>query len=240
MIWGNGACSSNGTYFRRSLFELASHGVRLPSPQARTREITKLTGRPEKQFFAIANGAPTGGGGQTTSALQKASLKWISENAGKGKYANVDGTRIAVAGQSCGGLETYDVWSDPAVSVVGIFNSGEFGTSVKSTKITKPVFFFLGGSTDIAYANGERDYKNLPKETPKWKGNLPVGHMATWSTKNGGKFGIAEWKWLDWTLKGNKESGEFFTGKGAEADGWSVEKANMDKFTPKAPYGGAE
>lgn len=27
LIWGNGACSSNGTYFRRSLFEVASHGV---------------------------------------------------------------------------------------------------------------------------------------------------------------------------------------------------------------------
>lgn len=31
LIWGNGACSSNGTYFRRSLFEVASHGVYLPS-----------------------------------------------------------------------------------------------------------------------------------------------------------------------------------------------------------------
>lgn len=60
------------------------------------------------------------------------------------------------------------------------------------------------------------------------------------STTNGGKFGVAEWKWLDWTLKGNKASGEFFTGNGAKADGWSVEQANMDKFTPKPPYGGAE
>ena len=126
----------------------------------------------------IANGAPTGGGGQTTSALQKASLAWIAENAGKGKFANVDGSRIAVAGQSCGGLETYDVATDPRVSVVGIFNSGEFGTSAKSTKVTKPIFYFLGGSSDIAYANGERDYKNLPASTPKWKGNLPVSKRA--------------------------------------------------------------
>jgi hypothetical protein len=63
---------------------------------------------------------------------------------------------------------------DPRVTVIGIFNSGEFTTSVKSTKVTKPIFYFLGGSTDIAYANGERDYKNLPATTPKWKGNLPV------------------------------------------------------------------
>jgi hypothetical protein len=101
-------------------------------------------------------------------------LAWVTENAGKGKFTNVDGSRIAVAGQSCGGLETYDVATDPSVSVVGIFNSGEFGSSSKSTKVTKPIFYFLGGSSDIAYANGERDYKNLPAGTPKWKGNLPV------------------------------------------------------------------
>jgi hypothetical protein len=26
LIWSNGGCSSNGTYFRRSLWEVASHG----------------------------------------------------------------------------------------------------------------------------------------------------------------------------------------------------------------------
>jgi hypothetical protein len=157
-------------------------------------------------------------------------------------------------------LETYDVATDPRVSVVGIFNSGEFGTSAKSTKVTKPIFYFLGGSSDIAYANGERDYKNLPATTPKWKGNLPVrpscflpsciiylpclekltiqqvGHMATWSQTNSGKFGKAEWLWLDWTLKGNAASGQFFTAKGAEADGWQVEQKNMEKFVPPPPY----
>ncbi|KAF2395894.1 hypothetical protein EJ06DRAFT_517336 [Trichodelitschia bisporula] len=159
LIWGNGACSSNGTYFRRSLFQVASNG-----------------------FFVIANGAPTGGKGQTTSKMQIDSLNWIKANAGKGKFAAVDGTRIAAAGQSCGGLETYEAAISPQgqaqISVVGIFNSGEFGSSVKSKKVTQPIFYFLGGSSDIAYANGERDYKNLAASHPKWKGNLPVGHMV--------------------------------------------------------------
>jgi hypothetical protein len=76
-------------------------------------------------------------------------------------------------------LETYDVALDPRVSVIGIFNSGEFTTSVKSTKITKPIFYFLGGPSDMAQPNGERDYKNLPASTPKWKGNLPVRYKIT-------------------------------------------------------------
>jgi hypothetical protein len=40
--------------------------------------------------------------------MQKDSLAWIDANAGKGKFANVDGKRIAAAGQSCGGYgQTY-------------------------------------------------------------------------------------------------------------------------------------
>jgi acetyl esterase/lipase len=40
------------------------------------------------------------------AALQKEALNWVEKNAGQGKYANVDKSRIAVAGQSCGGLES--------------------------------------------------------------------------------------------------------------------------------------
>lgn len=41
LIWGNGACSSNGTYFRRSLFEVASHGVCLPPPRTPNKDPTR-------------------------------------------------------------------------------------------------------------------------------------------------------------------------------------------------------
>jgi hypothetical protein len=133
MVWGNGACSSNGTFFRRSLFEVASHG-----------------------FFVIANGPPTGGAGQTKYTMQMEALSWIERNAGKGQFAHIDGTRVAAAGQSCGGLETYEaaVKAGPQkVHVVGIFNSGEFGTSKTSLQVKQPIFYFLGGSSDIAYQN---------------------------------------------------------------------------------------
>jgi hypothetical protein len=63
--------------------------------------------------------------------------------------------------------------------------------------------------------------------------------MATWSETNGGKFGKAEWMWLDWVLRGNAKSGEFFTGNGAKADGWSVEKANLERIKVFPPYSGS-
>jgi hypothetical protein len=124
----------------------------------------------------------------------------------------------------------------PAIKTIGIFNSGQFSKSPIVTSMKHPIFYFLGGSSDIAYKNGERDYTELPKDTPVWKGNLPVGHMATYTQPKGGKFGTAMWKWLDWTLAGNPSSGAFFTGDGAKSDGWTTESRNLNKINV-APIG---
>lgn len=38
--------------------------------------------------------------------LQNEAFEWIVKNAGQGKYAKVDKNHVAIAGQSCGGLES--------------------------------------------------------------------------------------------------------------------------------------
>jgi dienelactone hydrolase len=81
-------------------------------------------------------------------------LDWVAKNAGKGQYAHINGSRITTAGQSCGGLETYNVAvkaGPQKVQAVGIFNNGEFGTSSTSKMVKQPIFYFLGGPSDIAY-----------------------------------------------------------------------------------------
>jgi hypothetical protein len=129
----------------------------------------------------------------------------------------------------------YNAAKNPLVKGVGIFNSGMFSTSPIVKNLTKPVFYFIGGQSDIAYQNAERDFGDLPKETPTWKGNLNVGHYpATWTQPKGGKFGTAMWKWLDWTLRGNASSAAFFTGDGpgsAKEDGWAVERRALEKIS---------
>lgn len=134
LLWGNGGCADDGTGFQAFLGEVASYG-----------------------FFVIADGLINGTESKTTtSALIKASLEWVATNGGNRTYAHVDNTKIAVAGQSCGGLEAYDLRADPRVFTIGIFNSGEFAAADSRTvagNITKPIFYFLGGSSDIAYAN---------------------------------------------------------------------------------------
>lgn len=57
---------------------------------------------------------------------------------------------------SCGGIEAYAQAFDPRVTAIGIYNSGQYdagGTQATVPRITKPIFFFMGGPSDIAYEN---------------------------------------------------------------------------------------
>jgi dienelactone hydrolase len=85
---------------------------------------------------------------------------------GTGVYAQADITKIAAAGQSCGGLEALDMKDDPRVSHIGVFNSGYLQNAERAATIKKPTFYFLGGSSDIAYANVSRV---LP-----WRGGMAL------------------------------------------------------------------
>jgi len=257
LVWGSGGCMRDGgSQHGPALREAAAHGVMIISmgnlgkgkmggfggmgKMGGKGGLGKMGGKGKGGGLArrqLGKGKGAMGGMGSDTRLHDEAFKWIEQNAGKGKYANVDKSRVAVAGQSCGGVESYNVAKNPLVKVIGIFNSGMFATSPLVTNLRKPVFYFLGGSSDIAYKNGERDFKELPKTTPTWKGNLPVGHMATYMQAKGGKFGTAMWKWLDWTLRGNSNSSTFFTGDGpgsAKADGWSVERRALNgiKVTP--------
>lgn len=215
LIWGQGACSFNANTFDAFLKEVASHGI-----------------------FILSNGLPNGpenpnGLAQTSNpdpSLHLAGLDWVTAHAGKGEFAQVDGSRVAVAGMSCGGIQSYAVQHDPRVTAIGIFNSGIKNQTEEALSladgIRKPIFWFLGGPTDVAYPNGERDYTRVPKGTPKWKGNLPVGHGGDYGKKDGGKFAAAACRWLRWVLRGEGEDVRgYFEGTGngtARGDGWDV------------------
>jgi hypothetical protein len=99
----------------------------------------------------------------------------------------------------------------------------------------RSAIFSFHNQDRLTLIQGEKDYKALPPSTPRWKGNLPVGHFATWSQPNSGKFGRAEYLWLDWMLRGNETSSNFFLKGGAKAEGWDVVSAGMDKIPPVTP-----
>ncbi|KAL2165109.1 hypothetical protein VTH06DRAFT_405 [Thermothelomyces fergusii] len=206
LLWGNGGCSADATGQAPFLTELASHGV-----------------------LVIASGTP-GGGGSTTSDVMRQSINFITSNAGRGEWANIDASRITAAGWSCGGLEAYDQIWDDRVQSIGIWSSGLLSNYTAANNFRKPVFFFLGGPSDIAYGNGERDYYAMPAGVPKWKGNLNVGHGGTYTEPNGGKFGKIGAYWVKWILRGDTSAASYLTENGARNDGWAVESAYLENL----------
>jgi len=207
IVWGNGACAGNGAWFSKFLNEIASHG-----------------------FFIIANGAPGGTAGTKANDLPDA-IDWVHKHAGQGDYKAVDKSRIAAAGQSCGGIQAFSASLDKRVTLTGIFNSGliNAGNTKKFAELHAPVGFFLGGPDDIAYANGERDYKNMPEHIPTIKANLPVGHMATYGDTHGGKFGQAAVLFFKWQMKGDQDAGQAFLNPKSgplTKKGWDVVSKN--------------
>jgi dienelactone hydrolase len=84
------------------------------------------------------------------------SINWAFAGAAGGKYGIPDTSRIAVAGQSCGGVQAYSAaYKDARVKQIGIFNSGVFSGSQRGLleQVKQPVALFHGGPLDIAYQN---------------------------------------------------------------------------------------
>jgi hypothetical protein len=151
-----------GTIMAPFLLQIASQGV-----------VVLANGPPQKN--GTGDYVSFGTYGRSSYKYLVSSLDWVEQNAGKGKWAHIDPTRIAAAGQSCGGGEAYGVANDPRVKVLGIFNSGGMsgmgGATNSPATFTKPVssslllhnqsecsllvkiFYFLGGPTDMAYRN---------------------------------------------------------------------------------------
>ncbi|KAK4171783.1 hypothetical protein QBC36DRAFT_365217 [Triangularia setosa] len=208
LIWGNGACSANGLDFLNFLTQIASHGV-----------------------FVISSGSP-GGQGSTNAQMMTRAIDWVTRSTTKERYPWLETSRISVSGMSCGGVEAYTAGvNDNRVTTIGIYNSGLLSEQESRNvvpKINKPIFYFMGGLSDIAFNNGERDYRLLPQSTPTWKGNLNVGHGGTYGDQNGGKFGVAAVRYYQWALRGNATAANFFTNnQEANRDGWSVESRSL-------------
>lgn len=126
-VWGNGACSDDGTSAQNFLAQIASYG-----------------------FVAISSGTPGGNGGSTTAEWMNEAVEWV---VGGANGLNVDSSRIMAAGFSCGGTEAYQMQDNAAVSSIGIFSSGLLSNYEFASKITKPTMYALGGPNDIAYGN---------------------------------------------------------------------------------------
>jgi hypothetical protein len=96
-------------------------------------------------------------------------------------------------------------------------------------KLHAPVFYLLGGKTDIAYENGMDDFMRIDK-VPVFVANKDVGHGGTFGQPHGSDWAMASVAWLKWQLKGDAEAGKLFTGNPpglSKIEGWTVDKKNI-------------
>lgn len=241
--WGNGACSNAGTLFKVFLTQVASHGYMVISIGPKDAPLPAFASGGQSQP-APAGSTPIPPAMSKDIQMIDA-IDWaVKENARKGSsyYGKLDPNKIAVMGQSCGGLQAIVGSADPRVKTSVIWNSGVFNTGTAPggramsgatkeslAKFHAPVAYIIGGPTDIAYANAEDDFKRIDK-VPVFKANANVGHGGTFRHQGAGWFGEVGVAWLDWQLKGDKKAAKYFVGKDCSLctnPVWTVEKKNM-------------
>jgi hypothetical protein len=223
-VWGEGACTRNGSSNVASMGEIASHG-----------------------YFVVADGPPGGGGSCASISMSsdvvgmaKPLLDYITWSIAENDkpcsayYQSLDTTKVAADGFSCGGLMAEGTAGDPRMTTWGITSSGLTGANQAFYKtVHTPVKVLLGGSGDVAYTNGERDYDNISAlGIPIVLFSKALGHGGDLGSKNGGDFTKVNLAWLNWQLKGDEGA----TGKGflvgdsctfCKDSAWEVKSANL-------------
>ena len=229
--WGNGACVRNGSAFATFLTQIASHGY-----------LVIAIGPKD----APARGQSPGGAAPTIDdAMLTEAIDWaIKENGDRtSRFHNkIDTGKVAVMGQSCGGLQALAASGDPRVTTTGIWNSGALPADSKSpalaqtrgnkaslTRLHAPIGYFIGGPSDVAFPNAEDDFARIT-HVPVFKANLDVGHGGTYRQPGGGWFGEVAVAWLDYQLKGSPEAAKWFVGPECRLCNdpvWTVQKKGM-------------
>lgn len=223
-------------------------------PQGAPQGAQGAPQRPQGQRPQMGGGMPGGmgggmpqmgggmGGGMSMgdpTGLKQA-LEWaIAQNADKNSpyYGKLDVDNIAAAGMSCGGLQALHMSDDARIKTIMVMNSGFFGTGESEDKASlakmkqKSVIWILGGSTDIAWENGNDDFKRMSGSMPACLVSLDgIGHGGTYMQPHGGDYAKVATAWLNWWLKNDKESSTMFTGSEpgvGKMAGWTYERKNI-------------
>jgi hypothetical protein len=217
LVWGEGGCSQDGYSNQAAMGEIASWG-----------------------YFIVADGTPGGSnacaGGQDGKPFLDYITWAIAENgkACSAYHQSLETTKIAADGFSCGGLMSENVSGDPRFAAIGITSSGLMSANdALYDKIHTPFKIMNGGSSDIAYDNGLRDYDEISSR------GKPITYFSKTSLGHGGDLGqargafnLVNLAWLNWQLKGDMAA----TGRGyldgasctiCTDSGWTHKSANL-------------
>jgi dienelactone hydrolase len=252
VAWGNGACINAGNRFRIFLTEIASHGYLVAANGVMANPELEVGPQENPRIRAPGEtpapppppnpNAPQRAPGRTTPEQLIESIDWaVKANADRASpfYGRIDTSKVAVMGQSCGGVQTLNVASDPRITTLMIWNSGvgmipnnPSDPQKVLDSIHTPVAFIHGAQPlDIAYPASVANAQALTKVQvfQAWQDGMT--HIGTYGAKDGGFFGKIAVAWLDWQLKGDRKAAKMF--KGADctlctASSWHVTKKRID------------
>lgn len=240
VAWANGACSNAGLLFATFLSQLASHGYLVIASGPKDAALPAFSTQKRDAAITPSGAIPEG---KTSEADLLAAIDWAEHKGGA-----IDASKVAVMGQSCGGLQATAVAADPRIDTLVIWNSGVYNnpaatgpggipqqsmssaTKASLAKFHAPVAYFLGGPSDRAYPNGKDDFGRVTG-VPAFFGSIDVGHGGTFTQPGGGWFGEVAAQWLDWRLKGDAAAAKWFAGKDCRLcsePGWEVAKKGID------------
>ena len=221
VIWGNGACANSGNAFRDFLTEIASYGYVVvavgPIDTRKPEERPRPTLRPDGTRVLPPP--------ETKSSQLIDGLNWAIAEARRADshyYGKLDAAKVAIMGQSCGGVQAIEASADPRTTTTVIWNSGmpANGTDMAGGRaLTKadlkalhaPIAYITGDAQDQAHPNAEDDFNRL--SLPAffgWERGVP--HGGTYRQPLGGEFGGVAVAWLNWRLKGDSKAGRMFAG----------------------------
>ena len=170
-------------------------------------------------------------------------------------YGKIDNKKVALFGQSCGGIQCLRMADDPRVSTLVFWNSGStLMGNVGPTDNTKrigtpyelmgtrdvqqlvcslsiPIAYFIG-DTDMAIHAAEKDFQQITKAPVFFAVRHIAGdsHAGTFREKNGGAFGQVAVNYLNCLFKNDPKAAQVFQGNPtplAEDKDWvTVKKKN--------------
>jgi dienelactone hydrolase len=238
VAFGNGGCFNMGNAFQNLLGEVASQGFVVTAPGP-------ILAAPPARI----SGAPPA---QSKPGQMVAAIDWAQAQARiKGSLYNgrLDTGRVAVMGQSCGGLEAIAAGGDARVTTVVVLNSGIIRGGIPNPdgstrqpsgylpaseadlpKLHTPVIYVIGGPKDQAWRGAEGDFAQIEK-VPVFNANIDKGHGGTWREPGGGVMAVPAIAWLKWRLNGDKQAGKLFAGPDCglcKDPAWTVKKKNMN------------
>jgi hypothetical protein len=226
VVWGNGACLADGTEFAGFLSTIASYGFMVVG-------TSPVAGEPQARITSV-------------NLIQ--ALDWAqAENARKGSAltGKINTHAVAVMGMSCGGNLALEAARDPRVKTLGMWNSGVWisgemrtgdGTLLVATTkkdlalLHGPTLYINGDQIDPAMVNAADDFARLDHVPVFFGSRHGSGHAGTYKHANGGEFANIAVAWLRWQLKGDRKSGQVFTGQDCSLctnPNWSVQKKGL-------------